>query len=420
MDGIGLTLLLGVLVLANAVFSGSEVALISLREGQLRRLERSPDRSARAVVRLARDPNRFLATIQIGITLAGFLASATAAVTLAQPLVPLLAWLGRAAAPAAITLVTLALAFLTLVLGELAPKRLAMQHALRWALLVARPLDRLATLSRPAVWLLSKATDLTVRTFGGDPRAAREQLSTGELRDLVAGHRGLTKEQRTIITGALEINERVLRRVLRPRGMVFTLPADLPVEQARAELARSGHSRAPVVPPSGLDDAAGVVGLRDLFGDHATAAQAARPPMLLPDTLRVSEALRRFKEERQRFGLVVGERGTIDGIVTLEDLLEEIVGEIYDETDGDVAAARADDDGTLTVPGTFPVHDLADIGVRLGDLPNGDYTTIAGLVLVVLGHIPQAPGELITVNGWTIEVAALAGHAITEVRLRAG
>ncbi|GAA5107903.1 hemolysin family protein [Haloechinothrix salitolerans] len=450
MDGLTVTLLLlAVLVALNAVFAGSEIALISLREGQLRQVERAGSGGGRALVRLARDPNRFLATIQIGITLAGFLASATAAVTIAEPLVALLGFLGSAAGPVAIALVTLVLVFITLVLGELAPKRLAMQHALRWALVVARPLDWLATLSRPAVWVLSTATDVTVRLFGGDPHAAKEPLSPDELRDLVATHRGLSAEQRTIITGALEIHERPLRRVLRPRGTVFTLPGDLPLDQAREQLAHAGHTRAPVAGPSGqLDDAIGVVNLRDLIGGKGaavsasnatrgdttagdgaagegapatsglTVARVAQPPLLFPDSLRVSEALRRFKAERQQFALVVGEHGAVDGIVTLEDLLEEIVGEIYDETDTDVIEARRGDDGTITIPGTFPVHDLTDIGVSITNLPPGDYTTIAGMLLVVLGEIPKAPGDRVELPGWTADVTGVEGHAITEVRLR--
>ncbi len=151
-----------VLVAVNAVFAGSEMALVSLRESQLERLERS-SRGGRVLARLARDPNRFLATIQIGITLAGFLASAAAAVSLAQPLVDPLGFLGGAAEPASVVLVTVLLTFVTLVLGELAPKRIAMQRAEGWALLVARPLDALSTVSRPVVWLLGAASDAVVR-----------------------------------------------------------------------------------------------------------------------------------------------------------------------------------------------------------------------------------------------------------------
>lgn len=409
--------LVGVLVVLNAVFAGSEIALISLREGQLKRLERRGTTASRTLVRLARDPNRFLATIQIGITLAGFLASATAAVSLAAPIAPWFSFLGSAQQAVAIAVITLILTFATLVLGELAPKRLAMQYAERWALTVARPLDFLSRMSRPVVWILGRTTDLVVRVFGGDPKASSEQLSPEELRDLVIGHRGLNAEQRTIITGALEIHERILREVLVPRRNVFTIRADVPTAEARAALASSGHTRAPIVRDGHLDDVMGVVTLRDLLDDSRTLASAARPPVVFPDSVRVSDALRRFKDEREQFALVANEHGAIDGIVTLEDLLEEIVGEIYDETDRDVMAVQTRPDGALQLPGTFPVHDLVDLGVEIADRPEGDYATIAGLVLTALGRIPTQPGDRVVLAEWTIEVTAVAHHAITEVRL---
>ncbi|MFE2757654.1 hemolysin family protein [Actinosynnema sp. NPDC059335] len=419
MDGYGWTIaLVAVLVLLNALFSGSEMALISLREGQLRSLERDDRASAKTLVRLARDPNRFLATIQIGITLAGFLASATAAVSLAAPLVPLLSFLGDAANPVAIALVTVVLTFLTLVFGELAPKRLAMQYALRWALLAARPLHVLSAASRPAVWALSASTNVVVRLFGGKPEAESEQMSADELRELVSAQRGLNAEQRMIMTGALEISERRLREVLVPRRAVVTLDADLDVPSARAELAASGHSRAPVARGGHLDDVVGVVHLRDLLRDDARLVDVARPPVVFPDSVRVSDALRRFKAEREQLGLVVDEHGAVDGIVTLEDLLEEVVGEILDETDRDVMAVRNGADGSLVLPGTFPVHDLADLGVELPDAPEGDYTTIAGLVLVLLGRIPEVPGDEVALADWTIKVLKVEHHAITSVRMR--
>lgn len=410
--------LVGALVLLNALFAGSEIALISLREGQLRQLERRAGASALTLVRLARDPNRFLATTQIGITLAGFLASATAAVSLAQPLVPLLSSLGSAANAVAVALVTLLLTFLTLVFGELVPKRLAMQYARRWGILVARPLNILAMVTRPAVWVLGKATDLTVRLLGGNPAANREQPSPEELRDLVVAHRGLSSEQRTIISGALEIHERLLREVLVPRRAVFTIDADTPIAEARTALAASGHSRAPVVASGHLDDTIGIAHLRDLLGNEGAVRDVMRPPVVLPETVRVSDALRRFKAERQQLAIVADERGTTAGIVTLEDLLEEIVGEIYDETDRDVIAVRREADGSLPLPGTFPVHDLPDLGVELADAPRGDYTTIAGLVLAALERIPDQPGDRVDLTDWVIEVTAVGHHAITGVRLR--
>jgi putative hemolysin len=419
MSGVWLQLLLvGLLIILNALFAGSEMALVSLREGQLRRLARLGDRG-RLVVRLAHDPNRFLATIQIGITLAGFLASATAAVSLAEPLTPALAWLGGAARPVAIVAVTLLLTFLTLVFGELAPKRVAMQHAERWALLAARPLNALAVVSRPLVWLLGRTSDVVVRLLGADPTKHREEITPAEVRDLVTAHRGFTPEQRMIIAGAVEITERILREVLVPRRSVFTLDADIPVEVARAQLAGSGHTRAPVVHRGNLDEPVGVVTLRDLVaGSGSGLTDVIRPAYLLPDTLRVADALRRFKADREQLALVVDEHGAVDGIVTLEDLIEELVGEIYDETDRDIAQAVHESDGAILLPGTFPVHDLPDVGVELDQRGDADYTTVAGLVLAHLGHLPTATGETVRLDGWTAEVAAVDRRAIASVRLR--
>ncbi|WP_431935582.1 hemolysin family protein [Micromonospora sp. RP3T] len=420
MGGYGVQVaLVFVLVLVNAVFAGSEMALVSLRESQLQRLERT-SRAGRVLAKLARDPNRFLATIQIGITLAGFLASAAAAVSLAQPLVGPLGFLGGAAEPVSIVIVTIVLTFVTLVLGELAPKRIAMQRAEGWALLVARPLDALSAFSRPAVWLLSKASDAVVRLTGGDPRARREEVTTEELRDMVAAQRNLTPEHRMIISGAFEVAERILREILVPRREVVTLSETLTAPQALRELGASGQTRAPVVGRGGLDDTVGVVHMRDLLDQDGPVGEYASAALYLPETLRVTEAIRELRAQRQQFALVVDERGSIDGIVTMEDLVEEIVGEIYDETDRDVQAVVREADGALLMPGGFPLHDLTDVGIDLDEdtLEAGDYTTVAGLVLAHLGHIPKTPGEVIELPGLTAEVAEVTGRAITRVRLR--
>ncbi|QSB17353.1 HlyC/CorC family transporter [Natronosporangium hydrolyticum] len=404
----------------NAVFAGSEIALISLREGQLRRLERAST-SGEVLAKLARDPNRFLATIQIGITLAGFLASATAAVTLAQLILPAYEPLGPAAQPAAVLTITLMLTFLMLVFGELTPKRIAMQHAVRWSLVVARPLYVVSTIATPAVWLLGRATNAAVRLFGGDPSKHRDEMTPAEIRDLVSAHRGFTAEQRLIIAGAIEITERRLRQVLVPRRSVFTLDADTSIKQACGQLAGSGHSRAPVVRNGNLDETLGVVNLRDLVtSDRRQLTDLLRPVVPLPDSLHAAEALRRFKADRQQFALVVDEHGAVAGIVTLEDLVEEVIGEIYDETDRDVQAARRDEDGALLLPGTFPVHDLPDVGVELEHRPKGDYTTVAGMVITALGHLPSQAGERVSIDRWTAEIVAIDRHAITQVRLSSG
>jgi putative hemolysin len=406
-----------VLVLLNAVFAGSEMALVSLRESQLQRLERE-SRNGRTLAKLARDPNRFLATIQIGITLAGFLASASAAVSLARPLVEPLGFLGGAAEPASIVVVTIVLTFFTLVLGELAPKRIAMQRAEGWALLVARPLDMLSTFSRPAVWFLGRATDLIVRLTGNNPAGGREEVSAEEIRDMVQAQQEFSAEQRTIISGAFEIADRILREILVPRRDVLVLPADLPAAEALGRLVAGGHSRAPVVGPAGLDDVHGVVHLRDLINATGTVHQHMFAALFLPETLKVSDAMLQMRTQRQQLAMVVDERGAIDGIVTMEDLVEEVVGEIYDETDRDVESVVHEDDGAMLLPGTFPIHDLPDIGVDVERLEDGDYTTVAGLVLSRLGHIPSAPGEIVVLDAYRAEVTAIAGRAITQIRVR--
>ncbi|MEU1968324.1 hemolysin family protein [Micromonospora sediminicola] len=407
-----------VLVLVNAALSGSEMALVTLREGQLRRLGRA-GRSGARLSRLVREPNRYLATIQLGITLAGFLASAAAAVSLAEPLVGPLGFLGRAARPVAVLLVTVLLTFLTLVVGELAPKRLAMQSAERWALLSAGPLDLLARLSRPAVWLLGRATDLLVRVAGGDPRASRQEVTEEELRELLVSQRGLSAQQREILAGAFDIAGRTLREVLVARRDVMTLPADLPAGAAMRRLAAAGRSRAPVTGPGGLDDVRGVVHIRDLVDAGATAVDGCvRPPVLLPGTLPVADAMRQLRQRHEQMALVIDEYGGVDGLVTMEDLLEEVVGELYDETDRDVRRAVREPDGALVLPGDFPLHDLPDAGVRLTFPLTREYTTVAGLVLAGLGRLPEGPGERVRLPGLTVEVVEVAGRAIHRVRLR--
>jgi putative hemolysin len=414
----GLWLELGlvfVLVLVNAAFSGTEMALVSLREGQLQRLEQRSSTGA-LVARLARDPNRFLATIQVGITVAGFLASAAAAVSLAEPLERRLDFLGGAARAVSIVVVTILLSYATLVIGELAPKRVAMQRAERWALLSARLLSAMAMLTRPVVWLLSRSTDVVVRIMGGDPSVTREEVTEAEIRELVETQASFTAKQRLIMEGAFDISERTLDEVLRPRPDVFVLDADEPVADALQELAASGHSRAPVAHDGKLDEVVGMVHLRDLLGPgDRPVREVAGELAAFPETAAALDVLHEMQVRRLQLALVVDEHGAAAGIVTIEDLVEELVGEIYDETDRDVVGVRREPDGSLVLPGRFPVHDLEDVGVH--GMPEGSYATVAGLVLDVLGRVPEAPGDRVTVAGRPIEVLAVDGRAITEVRI---
>jgi putative hemolysin len=404
--------LVAFLVLLNAAFAGSEIALISLRDSQIARIEAGGG-AGRTLARLARDPNRFLATIQIGITLAGFLASATAAVTLAEPLVEVLAPLGRAARPTAILLVTLVLAFITLVLGELAPKRIAMQRAERWGVLAARPVAALSSVARPVVWLLGASTDLVVRLLGGDPDVQREEVSEEELRDMVAAQPELSEQERAIIDGAFELADRTLRQILVPRGRVVAFSADLPAGDAAQELVRTGHTRAPVHRGS-LDHVVGVVHLRALVAGEGVVGDHAASALVLPETLNALDALRAMQTQRQQMAMVIDEHGGVEGMITIEDLVEELVGEIWDEADPDVQSVEHHPDGSMTIKGSYPIHDLGDIGV---DLPDGGYTTLAGLVLERLGRVP-ASGESLRVAGWELRILEATDRRVRQVLLR--
>ncbi len=402
------------LVLLNALFAGAELALVSLRESQLRRFA-ARGGAGKTLAELARDPNRFLATIQIVITLSGFFASASGAVTLAGPLADALGFLGNAAYPVAVVVVTLLIAYFTLVVGELAPKRLAMQRAERLGLLVARPLAFISRVTRPVVWLLSESADLVVRLLGGDPRKRGQEMTEEEVRDIVANLQSFSPEQRLIISGAFDISERSLRQILTPRRDVFVLDEDEAVDEALARLIEAGFSRAPTAPEADLDRVTGVVHIRDLIAGRGRVADVAHPPLVFPESVEALDALREMRQRREHLAVVVNEHGSSEGIVTIEDLLEELVGEIYDESDRDVVRVVRRPDGSLDVPGSFPIHDLVDIGV---DLPEGDYTTVAGLILDALGRVPDEPGDVVTIDRWEATVLAVADRAITLVRLR--
>jgi putative hemolysin len=401
-----------ILVLVNAALSGSEMAFVTLRESQVNRLAAEGGERGRRLAALTGDPSRFLSTIQVGITLAGFLASATAAVSLAQPLYRPLSGLGNAAEPVAVFIVTLILSYLTLVLGELVPKRIAMQKAPQWALLAAGPITVIATFVRPLVWLLAKSTEGVVRLLGLDPHALREEVSEEEIKDMIAAQESMPAEQRSIIEGALELDERGLWQVLVPRTDVVFLSATQDAGTARDRLIEAGRSRAPVIGET-EDDVIGFVHLRQLVAGTGLVSDYVRPALVLPDSAGVLHALARMQQGRGQLALVVDEFGSVAGIVTLEDLLEEIVGEIYDEFDLDTSAVVRTPTGEIELDGSFPAHDLSDLGV---DLEGGRHATIAGIMLEELGEFPPA-GTTVTVGDWRLTALEVTPRAIRRVKL---
>src|SRR4051794_15604601 len=409
-----------VFILIGGVFSGAEIALVSLRESQVRGLAET-GRRGQAVQRLLSDPNRFLAAVQVGVTLAGFFSAAFGASTLSEPLAEWFIALGMRPAladPLAFVLVTIAISYLSLVVGELTPKRLALQRAEGFSLLVASPLNTIAKLSRPVIWLLSQSTNLLVRLLGGDPRASGESISQEELRDLVTAHESLSSDERRLIGEVFRAGDREVREVMTPRTEVDFLEASMTASRAAKQVSDSSHSRYPVVGRD-EDDVLGFVHVRDLFlpnhpaGRAATVGDLVREVKRLPGTAGVLTALSEMRRENQHLAIVVDEYGGTDGIVTLEDLIEEVIGEIYDEYDEDVAGEGGErPDGPHEVDGLLNLDDFREVtGLQL---PEGPYETVAGYVLAELGRLPVV-GDSVEAEGRTLTVLELDGRRIARI-----
>jgi putative hemolysin len=411
-------------VLIGGVFSGAEIALVSLRESQVRGMAESGGRRGKAVQRLLSDPNRFLAAVQVGVTLAGFFSAAFGASTLSQPLAGWLVTRGLGegiAGTTALVLVTIAISYLSLVAGELTPKRLALQRAEGFSLIVASPLNAIAMMSRPIIWLLSTSTNLLVRLLGGDPKVSGEAISQEELRDLVAAHESLTSDERRLIDEVFRAGEREVREVMTPRTEVAFLEASTTASRAAKQVADSNWSRFPVVGRN-EDDVVGFVHVRDLFlpnhpaGRAATVGDLAREANRLPGTAGVLTALSEMRRGNQHLAIVVDEYGGTDGIVTLEDLIEEVIGEIYDEYDEEVVVpeGRRPADGPHEVDGLLNLDDFTEATGL--ELPEGPYETAAGYVLAELGRLPEV-GDAIEVEGRRITVLDLDGRRISRLRV---
>jgi putative hemolysin len=406
------------IVLIGGFFAAAEMALVSLRDGQVRALARRGRRGQRAA-RLAQDPNRFLSAVQIGVTLATLLSGAFGAATLASKLDSTLRQhlSPGAASVVSVAVVTLAISFFTLVLGELAPKRIALQRAERISLVAAPLLDRLATLARPLVWLLSRSTNLVVRVLGGDPKAGRGVMTEQEIRDLLAGNQALSPDERHIVGEVFDAGKRQIREVLVPRTEVDFLPAGLSLQDAAKIAVAAPYSRFPVYQES-YDDVIGFVHARDLLDPAADRTRlvgaAARPVKLLPTTKTVLSALSEMRRDHSHLAIVVDEYGGTAGIVTLEDLVEELIGDIQDEYDVAEDQPRKLVGGELEVDGLLNLDEFAEqTGVQL---PDGPYETVAGYVLASLGHLP-GDGETVEVAGRKLVVTEMDGRRIARVRV---
>lgn len=410
-------------VLVGGVFAATEMAIVSLRPSQVDDIERSGP-AGRRTARLVRDPNRFLSAVQVGVTVAGFFSSAFGGATLAPYVSRWLRSLGleeAMAGPLALVLMTLVIAYLSLVLGELVPKRLAMQRSAGFTRVLAPPLGGFATLLRPVIWLLSVSTNAVVRLLGGDPDAAGEEMSIEELRRVVEDNRDLRPYSREILADVFRASERTLGDVLRPRPDVQFVRAGQTVTELEELLRTSSHSRYPVVGES-VDDVLGFVHVRDLLTvapdrrDTVRVADLVREITALPVTNAVLPSLKMLRDDQQHLALVVDEHGGTEGIVTIEDLVEELVGEIYDEydTDPDPEDSLVRQGGSALVSGGLIVEELED-ALDL-TLPRGGYETVAGLVLDRLGRVAEE-GDEVEVAGVRLRVVTMDGMRIREVEV---
>src|SRR5262244_779941 len=383
------------------------MALVSLREGQVRSLQQRGKRGQRAAM-LAQDPNRFFSAVQIGVTVATLLSGAFGAATLVGDLKTTLishhvstGW----ASTISLIVVTGAISFFTLVLGELAPKRLALQRPEPVALFAAPVLDRISVLARPLVWLLSQSTNLVVRLLGGDPAAGRGVMTEEELRYLVAGNQALSADERHIVREVFDAGKRQLREVLVPRTEVEFIAAATPLDRAAKVAAAAPYSRFPVYQES-YDDVIGFVHVRDLLNPgladkELLVREVVRPVERLPISKRVLPALSEMRRNRSHLAIVVDEYGGTAGIVTLEDLVEELIGDIQDEYDTEEGSPRRLHGGQVEVDGLLNLDEFAEqTGVSL---PEGPYETVAGYVLAALGRLP-AVGDTVEINGHRLTV----------------
>jgi putative hemolysin len=409
------------LIAVGGIFVAAEIALISLRDSQVKQLSGKGKGGAR-VAKLASNPNRFLAAVQVGITLCGFLSAALGAEQLGVYVIPRLEELGLSAGSSeivSIVAITLVIVYISLVFGELVPKRLALYKSERIALVTAAIVDRVAIFFRPIIWLLSHSTDLIVKIFGITSKSERNQISDVELMDLVSGHADLTKEERDIVEEVFNTSDRLIHEVMVPRTEVDFLDASLSISQARKIAVELGHSRYPVVRGSS-DEVIGFLHVRDLLNPKLDDAKSAimeivRNVIFLPGTKGVLPALTEMRSKRQHIAIVLDEYGGTDGIITLENLVECLIGEIHDEYDGHETQPKLEQrTGDIEIDGLISLEDLHDLtGISL---PEGPYETLSGFVMHYLGRIAQV-NDVVRINGARFTIISMSGKRVGQLLL---
>ena len=410
------------LILLAAFFVAAEIALISLREGQVKQLSQQKGRRGARVAKLTENPNRFLAAAQVGVTVCGFLSAALGAERLGVFVEPQLVEAGLsegASRTLSIILVTLAIAYFSLVFGELVPKRLALFRTEAISLNSSLIIEGIARFFRPVIWLLSKSTDFVVRLLGIDPKEERSQISEEELMDLVSGHNALTEEEREIVEEVFNTSEKLVNEVMVPRTEVDFMDGSLTVGKAIDMAVELSHSRYPVVRGSS-DEVIGFIHVRDLLdksnaNPNSKIQDLVRPIMYLPGTKGVLPSLTEMRNQRQHLAIVLDEYGGTDGIVTLEDLVECLIGDIQDEYDTDENETSSESrTGDIEVDGLTSLDDLeSDTGIAL---PEGPYKTLSGYIMHFLGRMPKER-DAVSINGVKLVVVTLEGHRVGQVSI---
>ena len=415
-----IAIVLGLIALGG-IFAAAEIALISLRESQVKQIAVKGKRGAR-VFKLSKNPNRFLAAVQVGITLCGFLSAALGAEQLGKYVIPELEGVGISSQYSeiiSIVAITLVIAYISLVFGELVPKRLALYKSESIALATASTLDFVATIFRPIIWLLSHSTDLILKIFGINSKIQQNQISEVELMELVSGHADLTKEEREIVEEVFNASDRLIHEIMVPRTEVDFLDASLSISQARKMVVELAHSRYPVVRGSS-DEVIGFLHVRDLLNPKLDDAQITimeliRDILFLPGTKGVLPALTEMQTKRQHIAIVLDEYGGTDGIVTLENLVECLIGEIHDEYDPHEADKSFEKrTGDIELDGLISLEELQEVSGIL--LPEGPYETLSGFFMHNLGRIAQA-NDVIKINGARFTIVSMNGKRVGQILL---
>ena len=415
-----IAIVLGLIALGG-IFAAAEIALISLRESQVKQIAVKGKRGAR-VFKLSKNPNRFLAAVQVGITLCGFLSAALGAEQLGKYVIPELEGVGISSQYSeiiSIVAITLVIANILLVVGELVPKRLALYKSESIALATASTLDFVATIFRPIIWLLSHSTDLILKIFGINSKMQQNQISEVELMELVSGHADLTKEEREIVEEVFNASDRLIHEIMVPRTEVDFLDASLSISQARKMAVELAHSRYPVVRGSS-DEVIGFLHVRDLLNPKLDDAQITimeliRDILFLPGTKGVLPALTEMQTKRQHIAIVLDEYGGTDGIVTLENLVECLIGEIHDEYDPHEADKSFEKrTGDIELDGLISLEELQEVSGIL--LPEGPYETLSGFFMHNLGRIAQA-NDVIKINGARFTIVSMNGKRVGQILL---